>query len=77
MTSFEERVRRIAREVMGELGREADDIDAVIEPPGADYCIITFTDPELEPVQVARPMGAGDSQEKDEIRAALQGRVGL
>jgi hypothetical protein len=74
MTTFEDRIRRMAREAMSELGREADEIADVTEPPGADYAVISFTDPELKPIEIPKPLGAGDSQELDEIRRALQYR---
>ncbi len=32
---------------MGEFGRDADEIEDVVEPPGADYCVISFRDPAL------------------------------
>jgi hypothetical protein len=76
MTAFEDRIRRMAREAMGELGRHEGEIDDVIEPPGADYCVITFTNPEVKPIEVSKPLGAGESQELDEIRRALQYRFG-
>jgi hypothetical protein len=75
MTDFEDRVRRIVREAMGELGHDADEIDDVIEPPGADYCVITFRDPELKPIEISKPLGAGESQELDDVRRALQYRL--
>ncbi len=74
MTDFEDRIRRMAREAMGELGREGGEIADVVEPPGADYCVISFTDPEVKPIEVSKPLGAGDSQEQDEVRRALQYR---
>jgi hypothetical protein len=74
MTDFEDRIRRMAREAMGEIGREADEIEDVLEPPGADYCVITFRDPDLRPIEIPKPLGAGESQELDEIRRALQYR---
>jgi hypothetical protein len=74
MTDFEDRVRRMTREAMGEFGREADEIEDVLEPPGADYCVITFRDPALKPIEIPKPLGAGESQELDEIRRALQYR---
>ena len=74
MTGFEDRVRRIVNEAMRELGRDASEIDDVTEPPGADYCVISFVSPDLKPIEVARPLGAGESQELDEIRRALQYR---
>ncbi len=76
MTDFEDRVRRMAREAMKEIGREPDEIADVIEPPGADYCVITFADQTHKPIEIPRPLGAGDSQELDEIRRALQYRFG-
>lgn len=76
MTDFEDRIRRMARDAMAELGRDASEIDDVTEPPGADYCVITFTDPEHKPIEIPRPIGAGESQELDEIRRALQYRFG-
>jgi hypothetical protein len=74
MSTFEDRIRRMAREAMSELGRDASEIDDVVEPPGADYCVISFTNPDLKPIEIPRPMGAGESQELDEIRRALQYR---
>ena len=76
MTDFEDRIRRMAREAMGEIGREGDEITDVTEPPGADYCVITFSDPEVKPIEIPKPLGAGESQELDEIRRALQYRFG-
>lgn len=76
MTDFEDRIRRMAREAMGELGREGEEIADVVEPPGADYCVISFTDPGVKPIEVSKPLGAGESQEQDEIRRALQYRFG-
>jgi hypothetical protein len=35
---------------------------------------VSFTDPELKPIEIPKPLGAGDSQEQDEIRRALQYR---
>jgi hypothetical protein len=75
MTDFEDRVRRIVREAMSELGHDAGEIDDVIEPPGADYCVITFRDPELKPIEISKPLGAGESQELDDVRRALQYRL--
>jgi len=75
MTDFEDRVRRIVREAMSELGHDAAEIDDVIEPPGADYCVITFRDPELRPIEISKPLGAGESQELDDVRRALQYRL--
>jgi hypothetical protein len=74
MSTFEDRIRRMAREAMVEMGRDAREIDDVVEPPGADYCVISFTNPDLKPIEIPRPMGAGESQELDEIRRALQYR---
>jgi hypothetical protein len=76
MTTFEDRIRRMAREAMKEVGRDESEIDDVVEPPGADYCVITFVNPELKPIEIPKPLGAGDSQELDEIRRALQYRFG-
>ena len=76
MTDFEDRVRRMAREAMVEIGRSADEIADVVEPPGADYCVITFSDEDLKPIEIPKPLGAGESQELDEIRRALQYRFG-
>ncbi len=76
MTTFEDRIRRMAREAMKEVGRDENEIDDVIEPPGADYCVITFVNPDLKPIEIPKPLGAGDSQELDEIRRALQYRFG-
>jgi hypothetical protein len=75
MTAFEDRVRRIVDETLVELGRNHSDIADVVEPPGADYCVITFSDPEIKPIEISRPLGAGESQEQDEIRRALQYRL--
>ena len=75
MTSFEDRVRRLVQETMRELGHSPAEIADVVEPPGADYCVITFTDPEMKPIEIPRPLGAGESQEQDEIRRALQYRL--
>ena len=74
MTGFEDRIRRMVSETMHELGRDSSEIDDVVEPPGADYCVVSFTDPELKPIEIPKPLGAGDSQEQDEIRRALQYR---
>jgi hypothetical protein len=76
MTAFEDRIRRMAREAMGELGRDESEIADVVEPPGADYCVIQFSDPEIKPIEISKPLGAGESQEQDEIRRALQYRFG-
>jgi hypothetical protein len=75
MTDFEDRVRRMAGEAMVALGRDGGEIADVVEPPGADYCVITFRDPELKPIEIAKPLGAGDAQEWDEITRALQYRL--
>lgn len=74
MTDFEDRVRRIAREAIAELGRDADEIADVVEPPGADFCVISFRDEQLKPIEISKPLGAGESQELDEVRRALQYR---
>lgn len=74
MTDFEDRVRRMVREAMADIGRDPSEIDDVLEPPGADYCVISFRDPELKPIEVSKPLGAGESQELDEVRRALQYR---
>ena len=74
MTTFEDRVRRLVQEAMRDLGRDVSEIDDVTEPPGADYCVITFRDESMKPIEISRPMGAGESQEQDEIRRALQYR---
>ena len=76
MTDFEDRIRRMAREAMKELGRDSSEIADVVEPPGADFCVISFADPEKQPIEVSKPLGAGESQELDEIRRALQYRFG-
>ena len=76
MTAFEDRILRMAREAIVELGRDESEIGDVIEPPGADYCVITFSDPEHKPIEIPKPLGAGESQEQDEIRRALQYRFG-
>ena len=76
MTDFEDRIRRMAREAMGELGRDGTEIADVVEPPGADYCVISFTNPDVKPIEISKPLGAGESQEQDEIRRALQYRFG-
>ena len=74
MTDFEDRIRRMVRETMEELGQNPTKISDVIEPPGADYCVVTFSDSKIETLQISKPLGAGDSQEKDEIREALEHR---
>ena len=74
MTAFEDRIRRMAREAMVEIGRDEAEIADVVEPPGADYCVITFTDPDHKPIEISKPLGAGESQEQDELRRALQYR---
>jgi hypothetical protein len=74
MTDFEDRIRRMAREAIGEIGRDPSEIADVIEPPGADYCVISFRNPDLKPIEIPKPLGAGESQELDEIRRALQYR---
>ena len=75
MTDFEDRIRRIAREAMIELGRDGSEIEDVVEPPGADFAVISFTNPDIEPIEVPKPLGAGESQELDEVRRALQYRM--
>ena len=65
----------MAREVIRELGHDGNEIADVVEPPGADYCVITFRDPNLHAIEVSKPLGAGESQELDEIRRALQYRL--
>ena len=74
MTDFEDRVRRMAREAMTEVGHDGDEVADAIEPPGADYCVVTFRDPNVKPIEIPKPLGAGESQELDEIRRALQYR---
>lgn len=74
MTAFEDRVRRLVREAMRELGRDASEIGDVVELPGADYCVVSFADPDVKPIEIPKPLGAGESQEQDEIRRALQYR---
>lgn len=61
---------------MTEIGRNPAEIADVVEPPGADYCVITFADDEVKPIEIAKPLGAGETQELDEIRRALQYRFG-
>jgi len=75
MTDFEDRIRRMARETISELGTDPAEIADVIEPPGADYCLITFRDPAHKPIEISKPLGAGESQELDEVRRALQYRL--
>lgn len=75
MTAFEDRVRRIVQETVADLGLDLSAIADVVEPPGADYCVITFADPKIKPIEISRPLGAGESQEQDEIRRALQYRL--
>ena len=65
----------MVREEISETGHDPNEIADVIEPPGADYCVITFRDPELKPIEIPRAMGAGESEELDEIRRALQYRL--
>ncbi|HWW62058.1 MAG TPA: hypothetical protein VN181_11875 [Thermoanaerobaculia bacterium] len=76
MTDFEDRVRRMAREAIREIGRDPGEIADVTEPPGADFCVIAFADPDVKPIEIPKPLGAGESQELDEIRRALQYRFG-
>jgi hypothetical protein len=75
MTAFEDRIRRIAREALTDLGRDPHEIKDVIEPPGADYAVISFINPELKPIEVPKPLGAGENQEMDEVVRALQYRL--
>jgi hypothetical protein len=75
VTAFEDRVRRIVHETMASLGHDLSEIADVVEPPGADYCVITFSDPDVKPIEISKPLGAGESQEQDEIRRALQYRL--
>jgi hypothetical protein len=74
MTDFEDRVRRMVDDIVREMGHEPNEIDDVVEPPGADYCVITFTHPDRKPIEIAKPLGAGETQEEDEIRRALEYR---
>ena len=74
MTEFEDRIDRMAREAMAEIGRDPDEIADVSEPPGADYCVISFRDPAVKPIEISKPLGAGELQEPDEILRALQYR---
>jgi hypothetical protein len=74
VTDFEDRIRRMAREAMQEIGRDPDEIADAIEPPGADYCVISFRDGEVKPIEIPKPLGAGEMQERDEILRALQYR---
>ncbi len=74
MTDFEDRVRRMAREAMRGIGRDPAEIADVTEPPGADYCVIAFSNPDIKPIEISKPLGAGESQELDEIQRALQYR---
>ena len=74
MTDFEDRIRRMAREAMQEIGRDPAEIDDVVEPPGADYCVISFRDAGIKPIEIPKPLGAGEMQEGDEILRALQYR---
>jgi hypothetical protein len=76
VTDFEDRVRRLARDSMQELGRSGDEIADVVEPPGADYCVVTFADSNVKPIEIPKPLGAGESQEQDEVRRALMYRFG-
>lgn len=62
---------------MQELDRDPDEIEDVVEPPGAEYCLIRFKDDSLEPIEVSEGLGAGDSQEKDEVLRALRYRLRL
>jgi hypothetical protein len=76
MTDFEDRVRRMSIEAMREIGRDGGEIADVVEPPGADYCVISFHDDAVKPIEISKPLGAGETQELDEIRRALQYRFG-
>lgn len=75
MTAFEDRIRRIVRETMEELDRDPAEIEDVVEPPGAEYCLIRFRDESLDPIEVQKGIGAGDAQEKDEVIRALRYRL--
>ena len=75
MTAFEDRIRRIVHETMEELDRDPAEIEDVVEPPGAEYCLIRFRDESLEPIEVPKGLGAGDTQEKDEVLRALRYRL--
>ena len=75
MTAFEDRVRRMVSETVTALGHDPAEIADVVEPPGADYCVISFRDPALKPIEISKPLGAGESQEMDEIRRALEYRL--
>lgn len=75
MTAFEDRIRRIVHETMEELDRDPEEIEDVVEPPGAEYCLIRFRDESLQPIEVPKGIGAGDSQEKDEVVRALRYRL--
>ena len=44
MTDFEDRVRRMVGEAMRELGREPEEIADVVEPPGAEFAVISFAE---------------------------------
>lgn len=76
MTDFEDRVLRMAREAIVELGKSSSEIADVVEPLGADYCVISFTNPDVKPIEIPKPLGAGETQELDEVRRALQYRFG-
>jgi hypothetical protein len=76
MTDFEDRILHMAREAIVELGRDGSEIAEVVEPLGADYCVISFTNPDIKPIEIPKPLGAGESQELDEVRRALQYRFG-
>ena len=60
---------------MIELGHDPAEIADVMEPPGADYCVISFTDENIHSIEISKPLGAGESQEQDEVRRALQYRL--
>ena len=69
-------LRRMVDEALHQMGRETGDVADVVEPPGADYCVISFSNPDLKPIEIPKPLGAGESQEQDEIRRALAYRLG-
>jgi len=75
VTDFEDRIRRMTTEAMRQLGRDPSEIDDVLEPPGADYALISFADPTLKPIEISKPLGAGESQELDDVLRALQYRL--
>ena len=75
MTAFEDRVRRLVSDTMVELGHDPAEIADVVEVPGADYCMISFVDENIHAIEISKPLGAGESQEQDEVRRALQYRL--